>query len=52
MQQRTFGSQGLVTSAIGYGAMGISLTYGPGDAVRGQRHTPRPRARRHPLRHR
>src|ERR1700722_16036594 len=31
MQQRTLGRQGLVTSAIGYGAMGISLAYGPGD---------------------
>ena len=35
MQQRTLGRQGLVTSAIGYGAMGISLAYGPGDDAEG-----------------
>lgn len=35
MQQRTLGSQGLVTSAIGYGAMGISLAYGPGNDADG-----------------
>jgi aryl-alcohol dehydrogenase-like predicted oxidoreductase len=31
MQHRTLSRQGLVTSAIGYGAMGISAFYGPGD---------------------
>ncbi|MCY1145094.1 aldo/keto reductase [Actinoplanes sp. Pm04-4] len=31
MQQRTLGTQGLTVSAIGYGAMGINLAYGPGD---------------------
>ncbi|MEV5827239.1 aldo/keto reductase [Spirillospora sp. NPDC052242] len=35
MQQRALGRQGLVTSAIGYGAMGISLAYGPGDDAEG-----------------
>jgi aryl-alcohol dehydrogenase-like predicted oxidoreductase len=35
VQQRTLGRQGLVTSAIGYGAMGISLAYGPGDDAEG-----------------
>ncbi|QFG20989.1 aldo/keto reductase [Actinomadura sp. WMMB 499] len=35
MQQRTLGRQGLVTSAIGYGAMGISIAYGPGDEAEG-----------------
>ncbi|RSN54669.1 aldo/keto reductase [Actinomadura sp. WAC 06369] len=35
MQQRTLGRQGLVASAIGYGAMGISLGYGPGDDAEG-----------------
>ncbi|MEV1246266.1 aldo/keto reductase [Nonomuraea sp. NPDC050022] len=35
MQQRTLGRQGLVTSAIGYGAMGISFAYGPGDDAEG-----------------
>ena len=35
MQQRTLGQQGLVTSAIGYGAMGISMGYGPGDDAEG-----------------
>src|SRR5687768_11360289 len=35
MKFRTLGSQGLRTSAIGYGAMGISNAYGPGDAVEG-----------------
>jgi aryl-alcohol dehydrogenase-like predicted oxidoreductase len=31
MQQRTLGGQGLTVSALGYGAMGINLAYGPGD---------------------
>ncbi|MCU1479787.1 MAG: aldo/keto reductase [Subtercola sp.] len=31
MQTRTLGTQGLETSAIGYGAMGISMAYGDGD---------------------
>ncbi|PZE82420.1 aldo/keto reductase [Curtobacterium sp. MCBD17_032] len=31
MQQRTLGRQGLVASAIGYGAMGTTFAYGPGD---------------------
>lgn len=35
MQHRKLGSQGLTTSAIGYGAMGISLAYGPGDEQEG-----------------
>lgn len=35
MQKRTLGQQGLETSAIGYGAMGISLAYGPGDEQEG-----------------
>jgi aryl-alcohol dehydrogenase-like predicted oxidoreductase len=35
MQQRTLGREGLVTSAIGYGAMGISFAYGPGDDAEG-----------------
>ncbi|MCF6475276.1 aldo/keto reductase [Nonomuraea sp. MG754425] len=35
MRQRTLGRQGLVTSAIGYGAMGISAFYGPGDEAEG-----------------
>ena len=34
MQQRTLG-QGLKVSAIGYGAMGISMAYGPGDESEG-----------------
>jgi len=29
MQKRKLGSQGLMSSAIGYGAMGINLAYGP-----------------------
>lgn len=37
MKQRTLGQQGLETSAIGYGAMGISLAYGPGDEQDGIR---------------
>lgn len=35
MQTRTLGQQGLTTSAIGYGSMGISSFYGPGDANEG-----------------
>ncbi|WAP51437.1 aldo/keto reductase [Arthrobacter sp. ATA002] len=35
MQTRTLGRQGLTTSAIGYGSMGISLAYGPGDEKEG-----------------
>lgn len=31
MQQRTLGHDGPVVSAIGYGAMGINLAYGPSD---------------------
>ena len=31
MQQRTLGQQGLTTSAIGYGSMGITMGYGPTD---------------------
>ena len=35
MQHRTLGRQGLTVSALGYGAMGISLAYGPGDEQQG-----------------
>ncbi|MFF0521835.1 aldo/keto reductase [Actinomadura nitritigenes] len=35
MQQRTLGRQGLVTSAIGYGTMGLTMAYGPGDEREG-----------------
>src|ERR1700753_2202079 len=35
MQQRTLGQQGLTVSALGYGAMGINLAYGPGDEQEG-----------------
>lgn len=35
MQKRQLGQQGLETSAIGYGAMGISIAYGPGDQQEG-----------------
>jgi aryl-alcohol dehydrogenase-like predicted oxidoreductase len=31
MQQRHLGSHGLTVSALGYGAMGIALAYGPSD---------------------
>lgn len=31
MRHRTLGSQGLEVSAIGYGAMGLTMAYGPGD---------------------
>ncbi|WP_250035063.1 aldo/keto reductase [Paractinoplanes maris] len=35
MEQRTLGQQGLTVSALGYGAMGINLAYGPGDEREG-----------------
>ncbi|MFF4276449.1 aldo/keto reductase [Streptomyces sp. NPDC001536] len=35
MQQRTLGSQGLTVSALGYGAMGLTMAYGPGDEQEG-----------------
>lgn len=35
MEHRTLGSQGLKTSAIGFGSMGISMGYGAGDAEGG-----------------
>jgi aryl-alcohol dehydrogenase-like predicted oxidoreductase len=35
VQQRTLGHQGLTVSALGYGAMGINLAYGPGDEQEG-----------------
>ncbi|MFZ4893446.1 aldo/keto reductase [Plantibacter sp. Mn2098] len=35
MQHRTLGRQGLEVSALGYGAMGISVAYGPGDEQAG-----------------
>ena len=35
MQNRTLGQQGLETSALGFGAMGISIAYGPGDQQEG-----------------
>jgi aryl-alcohol dehydrogenase-like predicted oxidoreductase len=35
MQTRTLGQQGLATSAIGYGSMGISIAYGAADAEGG-----------------
>ncbi|WP_229401685.1 aldo/keto reductase [Micromonospora okii] len=35
MQQRTLGRQGLTVSAIGYGAMGLHLAYGPSDEQEG-----------------
>ncbi|MBG6218669.1 aryl-alcohol dehydrogenase-like predicted oxidoreductase [Arthrobacter sp. CAN_A6] len=35
MQSRTLGTQGLTTSAIGYGSMGISMAYGAADAEGG-----------------
>ncbi|MEU8383155.1 aldo/keto reductase [Streptosporangium sp. NPDC048865] len=35
MQQRNLGRQGLTVSALGYGAMGISLAYGPSDEKEG-----------------
>ncbi|WP_433187439.1 aldo/keto reductase [Actinoallomurus sp. CA-150999] len=35
MQHRTLGSQGLTVSAIGYGAMGLTMAYGPTDEREG-----------------
>ncbi|MDR8412163.1 aldo/keto reductase [Nonomuraea sp. 3-1Str] len=35
MRKRTLGTQGLTVSALGYGAMGISLAYGPSDEKEG-----------------
>ncbi|GIF20455.1 aryl-alcohol dehydrogenase-like predicted oxidoreductase [Actinoplanes tereljensis] len=35
MQQRTLGRHGLTVSALGYGAMGLHLAYGPGDEQEG-----------------
>ncbi|MFJ9019748.1 aldo/keto reductase [Streptomyces sp. NPDC102259] len=35
MQQRTLGAQGLAVSAIGYGSMGLTMAYGPGDEEAG-----------------
>ncbi len=35
MQQRALGQQGLTVSAVGYGCMGISMAYGPGDVTEG-----------------
>jgi aryl-alcohol dehydrogenase-like predicted oxidoreductase len=35
MEKRILGRQGLETSAIGYGAMGISIAYGTGDQKEG-----------------
>ncbi|WP_328752836.1 aldo/keto reductase [Streptomyces sp. NBC_00285] len=35
MQHRTLGSQGLKVSAIGYGSMGLTMAYGPGDEQEG-----------------
>ncbi|WP_030934251.1 aldo/keto reductase [Streptomyces sp. NRRL B-24720] len=35
MQHRTLGTQGLTTSAIGYGSMGLTMAYGPGDEQAG-----------------
>lgn len=35
MQQRTLGTQGLRVSAIGYGTMGLTMAYGPGDEDEG-----------------
>ncbi|MFC4118832.1 aldo/keto reductase [Nonomuraea zeae] len=35
MHQRDLGQQGLTVSALGYGAMGISLAYGPSDEKEG-----------------
>ena len=35
MQQRTLGTCGPTVSALGYGAMGISIAYGPSDEREG-----------------
>lgn len=37
MKQRTLGSQGLTVSALGYGGMGITFAYGPGDETGGEK---------------
>lgn len=36
MQHRTLGNQGLEVSAIGYGTMGLTMAYGPGDETEGR----------------
>ncbi|MDQ0809962.1 hypothetical protein QFZ63_001676 [Streptomyces sp. B3I7] len=47
MQNRTLRSQGLEVAAIGYGAMGLTMAYGPTDEEAGvaalRRPPPRPR---------
>jgi aryl-alcohol dehydrogenase-like predicted oxidoreductase len=35
MHHRTLGAQGLTASAIGYGSMGLTMAYGPGDEEAG-----------------
>ncbi|MFC7266427.1 MULTISPECIES: aldo/keto reductase [Streptomyces] len=35
MHHRTLGTQGLTASAIGYGSMGLTMAYGPGDEEAG-----------------
>jgi aryl-alcohol dehydrogenase-like predicted oxidoreductase len=35
VQQRILGQQGLTVSALGYGAMGIHMAYGPSDEQQG-----------------
>ncbi|MFI6576043.1 aldo/keto reductase [Nocardiopsis sp. NPDC050513] len=35
MQHRTLGTQGLTSSAIGYGTMGLTMAYGPGNEQEG-----------------
>ncbi|MEZ0109075.1 aryl-alcohol dehydrogenase-like predicted oxidoreductase [Catenulispora sp. EB89] len=35
MRQRTLGTQGLAVSELGYGAMGLTMAYGPGDEPEG-----------------
>jgi aryl-alcohol dehydrogenase-like predicted oxidoreductase len=35
MQHRTLGTEGLTVSAIGYGTMGLTMAYGPGDETEG-----------------
>ncbi|MDX2548567.1 aldo/keto reductase [Streptomyces sp. WI04-05B] len=35
MHDRTLGTQGLTASAIGYGSMGLTMAYGPGDEEAG-----------------
>ncbi|SDD30787.1 aldo/keto reductase [Glycomyces harbinensis] len=36
MQHRALGTQGLNVSAIGYGTMGLTMAYGPGDETEGR----------------